>query len=65
VKETVERETALRKNGTEFVDEQSEGSTSVAYRDAVNLHGSPSTTVSDTYSWTPGTELTRTGNKAA
>ncbi len=33
--------------------------------DAVNAGGSPSTTVSDTYSWAPGTELTRAGSKAA
>jgi hypothetical protein len=65
VKETVERETSLRKDGTDFVEEEAEGASSAAYRDAVNLHGSPSTTVSDTYSWTPGTELTRAGRKAA
>jgi hypothetical protein len=65
VKETVEGETSLRKDGTDFVEEEAEGASSAAYRDAVNLHGSPSTTVSDTYSWTPGTELTRAGRKAA
>jgi len=59
VKQTVEREVALRKDATEFVDEQSEGASSLEYRKAVNAHGSPSTTVSETYSWTPGTELMR------
>jgi hypothetical protein len=65
VRKTVEREASLRKNGTDFVDEESEGSSSLVYRKAVNEHGSPSTIVSDTYSWTPGTELTRAPVKAA
>jgi hypothetical protein len=65
VKETVERETSLRKNGTEFVEEPKEGASSLEYREAVNAQGSPSSTVSHTYSWTPGTELTRVGTKAA
>jgi hypothetical protein len=59
VKQTVLSEVPLRKNGTDFVDEASEGQSSLEYRSAVNADGSPSTTVSDTYSWTPGTELTR------
>jgi hypothetical protein len=59
VRKTVEAEVPLRKNGTEFVDEQNEGQSSLVYREAVNADGSPSTNVSETYSWTPGTELMR------
>jgi hypothetical protein len=59
VREVVARETQLRKNGTQFVDEASEGESSLAYRNAVNAEGSPSDAVSATYSWTPGTELAR------
>ena len=65
VRETIARETNLRKNGTQFVDEKEEGSASLDYRRAVNADGSPSTTVSATYSWTPGTELTRAEEKSA
>jgi hypothetical protein len=65
VRKTVEEEASLRKNGTQFVDEDAEGESSLAYRKAVNAHGSPSTSVSDTYSWAPGTELTRAEVKAA
>jgi hypothetical protein len=65
VRKTIARETTLRKNGTELVQEAEEGRSSIVYRDAVNAAGSPSTTVSDTYSWTPGTELMRQGDKAA
>src|SRR5690349_2423308 len=65
VRKTIEREVALRKNGTEFVPAEQEGRSSIVYRDAVNADGSPSSTVSDTYSWTPGTELMRQGAKAA
>lgn len=65
VRQTITRETSLRKDGTEFVQEEAEGASSIAYRDAVNAAGSPSSTVADTYSWTPGTELMRAGMKAA
>jgi hypothetical protein len=65
VRETIAREVSLRKNGTEFVAEEAEGQSSIVYRNAVNADGSPSTTVSDTYSWTPGTELMRRQEKAA
>lgn len=65
VKQTVLSEVPLRKNGTEFVDEGAEGQSSLEYRKAVNAEGSPSTTVSDTYSWTPGTELVRVEVTAA
>jgi len=59
VRKTVEAEAQLRKDGTDFVDEAAEGPSSLEYRKAVNALGSPSSTVSDTYSWTPGTELMR------
>ena len=60
LKETIAKETSLRKDGTEFVSEEQEGPSSLEYRDTVNADGSPSTAVSETYSWTPGTELART-----
>lgn len=59
VRHVVESETQLRKNGTQFVDQAQEGETSLAYRNTVNAAGSPSTNVSATWSWTPGTELAR------
>jgi hypothetical protein len=65
VRQTIARETSLRKDGTEFVQEEAEGKSSIEYRDAVNAAGSPSSTVADTYSWTPGTELMRVDVKAA
>jgi hypothetical protein len=59
LRETIAREVSMRKNGTEFVPEDEEAASSLEYRNAVNAEGSPSTAVSDTYSWTPGTELMR------
>jgi hypothetical protein len=59
VRKTIEQEVTLRKNGTEFVDRKDEGGSSLQYRNAVNAEGSPSTIVSATYSWMPGTELMR------
>ncbi len=59
VRRVVETETQLRKNGTDFVDEAQEGRSSLAYREHINSQGSPSETVSATYSWMPGTELMR------
>lgn len=63
VRQVVEQETHLRKDGTEFVDEAQEGKSSVEYRAAINAAGSPSETVSATYRWTPGTELMRMGEE--
>jgi hypothetical protein len=65
VRETIAAETALRKNGTEFVDEKEEAQSSLNYRSLVNADGSPSSIVSDTYSWMPGTELMREETAAA
>ena len=59
VRQVLESEVQLRKNGTEFVDETQEGKSSLDYRAEVNAAGSPSETVSATYHWTPGTELMR------
>ncbi len=49
----------LRKDGTRFVDEDSEAVSSLAYRNQMNAQGSPSNSVSGGYQWTPGTELNR------
>lgn len=59
IRHVVENETQLRKDGTEFVDQPHEGESSLAYRNVVNSAGSPSTNISATWSWSPGTELTR------
>jgi hypothetical protein len=59
VRSVVDTEVQLRKRGTKFVNEADEGASSLEYRDAVNAHGSPSETVSATYSWMAGTELMR------
>ncbi|HEX5737951.1 MAG TPA: hypothetical protein VFY22_05525, partial [Hydrogenophaga sp.] len=59
VRRVVEEETGMRKDGTAFVGLEEEGPSSLAYRDIVNADGSPSRTVSATYSWMSGTELMR------
>jgi hypothetical protein len=59
VRAVIAKETAMRKDGTQFVDEKNEGATSLTYRKQMNRDGSPSETVSATYRWTPGTELAR------
>jgi hypothetical protein len=59
IRRVSENEIQLRKRGTEFVDEAQEGKSSLDYRQFINSEGSPSTAVSATYSWTPGTELMR------
>lgn len=64
IRQVVESESHLRKNGTEFVDESQEGKSSLQYRQAINASGSPSETVAATYRWTPGTELMRMGEPA-
>jgi hypothetical protein len=64
VRRVVDDETGHRKNGTQFVDTEQEGKSSLEYRAAVNSGGSPSRTVSATYAWTPGTELVREAEEA-
>ena len=59
VREVLAREVPMRKNGTQFVDEAEEGSSSIEYRMHMNSEGSPSESVSEAYVWTPGTELSR------
>lgn len=59
VRQVVETETGMRKNGTAFVNTDEEGETSLQYRAAVNEGGSPSRTASNTYAWTAGTELVK------
>lgn len=59
LRKAIAEETELRKNGTEFVGREDEGASSLQYREAVNADGSPSSIVSATYSWMPGTELMR------
>jgi hypothetical protein len=65
VRQVIEEETSLRKNGTQFVVEDNEGESSLAYREQMNRDGSPSETVSATYRWAPGTELARAATLAA
>jgi hypothetical protein len=57
LREVIDRETSLRKDGTQFVAEADEGASSLAYRAQLNADGSPSEIVSATYCWAPGTEL--------
>src|SRR5690606_14537688 len=59
VRKDVEEESGMRKDGTQFVDTDEEGQTSIAYREAGIAEGSPSRSVSETCAWSPGTELTR------
>lgn len=59
LREVIANETSMRKNGTQFVAEADEGASSLDYRMQMNSDGSPSTTVSTNYHWTPGTELAR------
>lgn len=59
VRKVLDEETQLRKDGTEFVEEQNEGESSLAYRERMNADGSPSSTASADYHWVPGTELNR------
>jgi hypothetical protein len=59
IRQVVETEVQLRKNGTAYVDEADEGASSLGYRNQLNSEGSPSQSVSAEYCWTPGTELNR------
>ena len=59
IRKIIDEESGMRKNGTQFVGTKDEGESSRVYREAVNGDGSPSRAVSETYSWTPGTELMR------
>lgn len=59
VRSVLSAEEHLRKNGTVYVKRVEESTASIQYREAMNSMGSPSTTISDGYVWTPGTELAR------
>lgn len=59
LRQVIEAETLLRKDGERFVEQDRESAASTAYREQMNADGSPSETVSATYRWTPGTELVR------
>lgn len=59
VRSVLAAEESLSKDGTAFVARAQEGASSRVYRDTINSTGSPSTTVSEGYVWTPGTELAR------
>jgi hypothetical protein len=52
-------EVPQRKDGTQFVAEDDEAVSSLAYRNHMNSQGSPNQTASAGYQWTPGTELNR------
>jgi hypothetical protein len=59
VRRVLADEVSLRKNGTRFVPESEEGTSSLAYREGINADGSPSEMVSAAFHWTAGTELVR------
>src|SRR3954471_15415519 len=58
VREVLEAEVDLRARGTEIVQLEQEGESSLAYRKHMNSQGSPSEIVAQGYAWRPGTELT-------
>jgi hypothetical protein len=59
LREVIDKESLLRKDGVDFVSQSEEGESSLVYRDYMNSEGSPSEVVSATYRWTAGTELAR------
>ncbi|MBK0392483.1 hypothetical protein [Ramlibacter algicola] len=59
VRKVLAAEVQLRKDGTQFVDEDDEAVSSLKYRNQLNSQGSPSQAVSAAYQWMPGTELNR------
>jgi hypothetical protein len=59
VRKTLQQETDLRVNGTEYVGHGRESAESMQYREQVNADGSPSEAVAVGYHWQPGTELSR------
>ncbi|TFZ04285.1 hypothetical protein [Ramlibacter rhizophilus] len=59
VRKVLADEVTLRKDGTEFVDEDAESVASISHRNQLNSQGSPSQDVSAGWRWTPGTELRR------
>src|SRR5690554_3608852 len=59
VRKTLEAEIDLRTDGSKFVDKPMEGPKSLEYRQHMNSEGSPTSSVTEGYVWTPGTELNR------
>ncbi|MGQ9424522.1 hypothetical protein ACXYTJ_01065 [Gilvimarinus sp. F26214L] len=57
VRNTLNQEVNLRKNGTQFVDRDKESQTSLDYRSSINAEGSPSDAIAVGYQWQPGTEI--------
>jgi hypothetical protein len=57
VRKTLAAESDLRARGARFVAPREEDPATLAYREHLNAHGSPSEIVADGYAWAPGTEL--------
>lgn len=57
VRETLEKELDLRRNGTNFVPLSQESHASIEYRKYMNSEGVPTDAVAAGYRWRPGTEL--------
>jgi hypothetical protein len=61
VRKVLHGEVNLRTSGTQFVPRAQESAASLAYRNRLNLDGSPSDAVASGYRWAPGTEMTKKG----
>jgi hypothetical protein len=59
VRQVLRNETGLRASGPAFVPEEPLTSKSIAYRERILAHGSPSDRIAHGYVWTPGTEAVR------
>lgn len=65
VRETLNQEVDLRANGADFVDKDQEPARSRNYRAELNREGSPSESISASYRWMPGSELSQAASEAA
>jgi hypothetical protein len=66
VRKTLAQEIDLRASGTQFIPAEEEAQAaprSIAYRNQLNIEGSPSETVAAGYCWMPGTELVARANQ--
>jgi hypothetical protein len=59
VKDILSKELEIRAIGTTFTKGE-ESEATIAYRERMNAHGSPSESIAAGYRWAPGTELART-----
>jgi hypothetical protein len=59
VRNVLAEEVSLSANGTRFVERLDESKQTIAYREQMNLDGSPTDTVAADYVWYPGTEFTQ------